>query len=337
MWDRSRGGITVFTEEESIMRFSASALVLIAGLLLAGPVFAVGSLLIEPGARENGMGGAGVALADEVTGMTWWNPAGLGFVKRAGVQMTNVKLVPDLMDDVAFNHLAFVQPMEGWGGLALSVAFLSYGSSIAMDENLNEGPSFSSYEFWSGLSYGVELWPDLAIGCNVKFIRMNLATGIANAQAATVGFDLGCLYLIQPARLRLGANIQHLGPGLVFNDEGHPNPLPRNIKIGFAWEAFNRSGLTSALIGDFNKQVNELTYSTYNGGLEVKYSTETNKGIGAIGLAGRFGYLYDPDGDRKNLTYGLGLNWGSLTLDYGSIPQARDLAYVEKFSLGYRF
>ena len=42
-------------------------------------------------------------------------------------------------------------------------------------------------------------------------------------------------------------------------------------------------------------------------------------------------------GEIKDLTYGLGLNWGSLTLDYGSVPQATTLPHVEKISLGYRF
>jgi hypothetical protein len=340
MLDRSRGGITVFTEEESIMRFSASALALIAGLLLAGPVLAQGtgrSLDIQPGARENGMGGAGVALADDATGMTWWNPAGLGFAKRGGLQMTNAKLVPGLADDVAYNHLAYVQPMEGWGGLALSLAFLSYGTSQETDVSGTLLGEFDSYEASMGLSYGVELLPDLAIGTNVKYIHIQLAPDRLQGVATGLGIDMGGLYRIQPLRLRLGATIQNLGPSMVFMSEDQASPLSRNIKSGFAWEAFKGGGLTSTVAGDFNQSLVTSHFRTYHGGLEVKYSAEAIKGIGAIGLAGRFGYYYDPLGEIKNLTYGLGFNWESLTLDYGSVPQATTLPYVEKFSLGYRF
>ena len=322
------------------MRFNTAALALIAGLLLAAPAFAQGtgrSLDIQPGARENGMGAAGVALADDATGMTWWNPAGLGFAKRPGVQMTNAKLVPGLADDVSYNHLAYVQPMEGWGGLALSVAFLSYGTSIATDVSGNEGQAFDSYEASSGLSYGVELLPDLAIGASVKYIHIQLAPTSMQGVASALGFDLGCLYRIQPARLRLGASVQNLGPSVVFINEDQSSPLSRNVKTGFAWEAVKGSGLTSTVAGDFNQSLVTTRFRTYHGGLEVKYSTEAGKGAGGIGLAGRFGYYYDPLGEIKDMTYGLGLNWGSLTLDYGSVPQATTLPHVEKISLGYRF
>jgi hypothetical protein len=322
------------------MRLNAAALALIAGLLLAGSAFAQGtgrSLDIQPGARENGMGGAGVALAEDATGMTWWNPAGLGFAKRGGVQMTNAKLVPGLADDVAYNHLAYVQPMEGWGGLALSLAFLSYGTSQETDVAGSLLGEFDSYEASMGLSYGVELLSDLAIGANVKYIHIQLAPSRLQGVASGLGFDLGCLYRLKPARLRLGATIQNLGPSMVFINEDQASPLSRNIKTGFAWEAISGSGLTSTVAADFNQSLVTQHFRTYHGGLELKYATDGGKGTGGIGLAGRFGYYYDPLGEIKNLTYGLGLSWGSLTLDYGSVPQATTLPYVEKFSLGYRF
>jgi hypothetical protein len=322
------------------MRFNATVLAVIAGLLLAGSAFAQGtgrSLDIQPGARENGMGGAGVALADDATGMTWWNPAGLGFAKRGGVQMTNAKLVPGLADDVAYNHLAYVQPMEGWGGLALSLAFLSYGTSDQTNEGGTVLGQFSSYEFSSGLSYGVELLPDLAIGANVKYIRIQLAPGGLQGVGSTLGFDLGALYRLQPARLRLGASLQNLGPSVVFISEDNASPLSRNIKTGFAWDAFSGSGITATVAGDFNQSLVTSGFRTYHNGLEVKYSSQADQATSGIGLAGRVGYYYDPLGEIKDMTYGIGLNWGSLTLDYGSVPQATTLPHVEKISLGYRF
>jgi hypothetical protein len=137
--------------------------------------------------------------------------------------------------------------------------------------------------------------------------------------------------------LRLGATVQNLGPSVVFINEDQASPLSRNVKAGFAWEAINNSGLSSTLAGDFNQSLVTTRFRTYHGGLEVKYSAQAGKGTGGIGLAGRFGYYYDPLGEIKDMTYGLGLNWGSLTLDYGSVPQATTLPHVEKISLGYRF
>ena len=67
-----------------------------------------------------------------------------------------------------------------------------------------------------------------------------------------------------------------------------------------------------------------------SGGVEVRYSDE---------IAGRIGYYDDPLGQIKDMTYGLGLTWKGLSLDYASIPQAKDsgLPNVNKITLGYRF
>ena len=56
-------------------------------------------------------------------------------------------------------------------------------------------------------------------------------------------------------------------------------------------------------------------------------------------IAGRIGWYSDPLGDISDLTFGIGLNWKSLALDFGNIPQAKDsgLDYVKKITLGYRF
>jgi hypothetical protein len=71
-------------------------------LTFAGSAFAQGtgrSLDIQPGARQNGMGAAGVALPEDATGATWWNPAGLGFLDRGSVDLTYAQLVPGLASD----------------------------------------------------------------------------------------------------------------------------------------------------------------------------------------------------------------------------------------------
>lgn len=321
------------------MRFNAAALALIAGLLFAESAFAQGtgrSLDIQPGGRENGLGGAGVALADDATGMTWWNPAGLGFAKRAGTQMTNAKLVPGLADDVTYNHLAYVVPLWG-GGMGFSLSFLNYGTSTRTSETGIDMGEFNSFELASGLSYGVELLPDLAVGANVKYIRIQLAPGGDQGVGKTFGFDLGCLYRIQPARLRLGATLQNLGPKVVYIEELNQSPLSRNLKVGFAWELINNGTLSYTAVGDFNQSLVTDQFRTYNGGLEMKFSAGGDQMGGGIGLAGRIGYYYDPLGEIKDLTYGMGINWVGVTLDYGSVPQATTLPRVQKFSLGYRF
>ncbi len=315
------------------MRFNTRILLVCAGLALAVNARAQGtgrSLDIQPGARQNAMGASGVALAGDAAGATWWNPAFLGFVKHADVQLTGAQLVPGLATDVTYNQAAYLQPIEGWGALAGGLAFLSYGSSEGVDVSGASTGRFDSYEFSSGVSYGTRLLPDFAIGATVKYIRIQLAPQAQQGVGATFGFDLAGLYQIPVARLRLGCNVQNLGPSVVFINEDQASPLSRNVKVGAAWEMVSNKQFLVTVCSDYNQSLVTSDFRTYNHGAEILYAQQ---------LAGRIGWYSDPLGNISDFTYGIGINWNNLTLDWGSIPQAKDasLPNVNKVTLGYRF
>ena len=324
------------------MRLKTTILALAAMFALAGPGFAQGtgrSLDIQPGARENGMGAAGVAMGDDPTGATWWNPAALAFLSRPAVALTYAQLVPGLATDVSYNYGTYVQPVEGWGALGLGMVFLNYGQSEGVDQSGNSTGTFSSYEFSPALYYGTRILPDFAVGASLKYIRIQLAPQAQSGVGSTFGLDLGALYRIPAAKLRLGLNVQNLGPSVTFLNEDQASPLSRNLKTGFAWDLMNGKPFGATIAADFNQSLVTNDFRTYNGGLELRYGGQGSKGLGDIGLAGRVGYYDDPLGDIQDLTYGVGVNWGSLNLDYGSIPQAKNsgLGNVNKITLGYRF
>lgn len=338
--DRLLWGITVLTEEKRIMCLKRTIPALFAGLLLATPAFAQGtgrSLDIQPGARENGMGAAGVALAEDASGMTWWNPAGLGFAQKPAVQLTYAQLVPGLATDVSYNYAAYVHPVEGWGAFGIGIIFLDYGSSTEVTPTGDEVGTFSSNEFSPALFYGTRLLPDLSVGASVKYIRIQLAPSDLEGVGQTFGMDVAALYRIPAARLRLGVNLQNMGPSVTFINEDESSPLSRNLRTGLAWEAFARGGFSSVVVADFNQSLVTEDFRTYNGGLELKYANSGGEGLGAIGVAGRVGYYHDELGEIKDLTYGIGLSWARLSLDYGAVPQSTTLPHVDKISLGYRF
>src|SRR5207237_2225334 len=104
------------------MRRNLLCLAVLAGLLVGGSAFAQGtgrSLDIQPGGRQNGMGAAGVALPEDATGVTWWNPAGLGFADHSAIQVTYAQLVPGLATDVSYNYGTYVQPIKGVGAVGV--------------------------------------------------------------------------------------------------------------------------------------------------------------------------------------------------------------------------
>ena len=303
------------------------------GLAVAATAHAQGtgrSLDIQPGARQNGMGATGVAIADDATGVTWWNPAGLGFVTKSAIDLTYAQLVPGLASDVNYNYATFVRPTSGWGGLALGLVFLSYGTSEGTDPFGNPTGTFTSNEVSPALYYGTKLLPDLSVGASLKYIRIQLAPQSLSGVGSTFGLDLAALYRIPAARLNFGLNVQNLGPSVTFINEDERSPLSRNIKAGFAWDAYDKEGFRLLAAGDFDQSLVTSQFYQLHGGIELKYTDQ---------IAGRVGYYYDPLGQLEGLTYGLGLGWKGLSVDFGSIPQAKDsgLPNVSKITLGYRF
>ncbi len=316
------------------MRFATTlALASLLALGWAGTAFAQEfgtgmSLAIQPGARENGMGAAGVALAEDATGVTWWNPAGLGFVNKSAVDVTYAQLVPTLATDVAYDYACFVKPVQGWGAFAAGLVFLSYGTSEQTDGSGNVIGQFSSYEVSPALSWGTRVLPDFAIGATLKFVRVQLAPTSQAGVGSTFGLDVGGLYRIPSARLNLGVNVQNLGPGFTFLNEGTTSPMPRILRTGFAWDATGQGQVRCLFVGDFLQSLVSSNLRTYHGGAELKYGDQ---------IAGRIGYYSDPLGDIRGLTYGVGLGWKRLTVDFGSIPESANLGNVSKITLGYRF
>lgn len=316
------------------MRFGTTlVMATVLGLGLAGSAFAQGtgrSLDIQPGARQNGLGAAGVALAEDATGVTWWNPASLGFVNKSAIEITYAQLVPGLATDVSYNYATFVRPVQGWGAFGLGLVFLSYGQSEGTDASGNPTGTFGSNEFSPAVYYGARLLPDFSVGASLKYIRIQLAPTSQQGVGSTFGLDLAALYRIPAARLNLGANVQNLGPRVTFINEDQASPLSRNLKVGAAWDAVQGKDFRVLIVGDFNQSLVTKKFYTYNGGLELRYTDQ---------IAGRIGYYEDPLGDIGDLTYGLGVGWKGLSLDFASIPQARDsgLDNVKKITLGYRF
>jgi hypothetical protein len=315
------------------MRLKTTVLAVIAGAVLAATAHAQGtgrSLDIQPGARWNGMGAAGVAVADDATGATWWNPAGLGFAEKSAVELSYAQLVPGLASDVSYNYGTWVHPVEGWGAFGVGLVFLSYGTSEGTDNTGASTGTFGSNEFSPAVYYGTRLLPDLSIGLALKFIRIQLAPSSQSGVGSTFGLDVGALYKIPAARLNLGVNLQNMGPSVTFINEDQASPLSRNLRVGAAWTAAESKEFALLVVGDFNQSLVTNDWRVYNGGAELRYGDQ---------IAGRIGYYDDPLGDIQDMTYGIGINWHKLSLDFAGIPQARNsgLDYVKKITLGYRF
>ncbi|HMI30507.1 MAG TPA: PorV/PorQ family protein [Candidatus Limnocylindrales bacterium] len=290
------------------------------------------SLLIAPGARADGMGRAFVAVANDANAV-WWNPGGLAFTTGHDVSTMYTKLVPDLADDVFFSYTSYAQHVEGWGGIGFSLGYLSYGQSIATDPDGNELGTFNSYEVAPTLAYGTELMKDMGFGVSLKLVRVDLAPADktqdrAAGRGTTFAADLGGLYKIPKWKASVGMALQNLGPNIAYIDQDQSDPLGRNAKLGFAVTPFETEMYRVLVVGDVNRSL--LSHGAFieNAGAEFEFNRL---------LAIRAGYIYDPRGTVKDMTYGLGLNYHGIRVDYASVPQSEFLNRVSRFSASYHF
>ncbi|MFZ0391034.1 MAG: PorV/PorQ family protein, partial [Calditrichia bacterium] len=288
------------------------ALLLVVMLLPAaiGTVFAQGEatvlfLMINPGARQGGMGEAGVALANDATAI-YWNPAGLAFQyenpevdQRGEATLMHVNWLPQFnLSDMYYDYAAGRYYMDDVGMLGLAIQYISYGESIYTGE---QGPEelgrFNSSEVAFTGSYGLKLRNNLGVGVNLKYIYSRLSpidvqVGAEKGKgiASSFAVDLGVLYY--PGflnKLSLGANISNIGPKVSYVDYAQADPLPTNLRLGFAYHLVKSEFNTLTLVYDANrllvhrdtKVVGEDSTQVVDGVFKAMfYSTWTDGSVG---------------------------------------------------------
>jgi hypothetical protein len=293
------------------------------------------STLFAPGPRADGMGRAFTAVANDANAI-WWNPGGLAFLRGHDISLTYSQLVPDLATDVNWSYPVYAQHVEGWGGLAASVGYLSYGKSEATDVDGNVTGEFTSYEVVPAVAYGTELADNVGFGVALKLIRVDLAPQAVtldqkNGRGTTFAADIGGLIKMPAAKVALGATLSNLGPDIAYIDQDQSDPLGRNIRVGVAYtpvETDVHRVLVAADASRFLIPGRVLAVDVWNAGAEYEFNRL---------IALRAGYISDPLGDITDFTFGLGLMYHGVRFDYASIPQSSFLNRVNRFALAYHF
>ena len=278
------------------------------------------------------MGRAFVAVANDANAI-WWNPGALAFTTGHDISSMYTKLVPDLADDVFFSYTSYVQHVEGWGGLGFSLGYLSYGKSTATDPDGNILGDFTSYELAPTLAYGTELMKGMGFGVALKLVRVDLAPADKTqdrqaGRGTTFAADLGALYKLPQWKTSLGLALQNLGPNIAYIDQDQSDPLGRNVKLGAAVTPFENEMYRVLVTADVNKSLLNNGAWIEDAGGEFEFNRL---------LSVRAGYIYDPRGTIKAMTYGLGLNYHGIRVDYASVPQSEFLNRVSRFSASYHF
>jgi hypothetical protein len=271
------------------------------------------------GGRALAMGGAHVAIANDVTA-AYWNPAGLMRMSYPEIGLMHEQRFGGLL---SYNYGGVAWPFGDRSTVALTVtrlgvddipdtrnALIDLNGNGQLDPNERLDPSritmFSTADWVAYASFAFRGADALSLGVNLKFIHR--AHHIESATG--VGFDVGAQYAVND-QFFLGAAVQDVTTTLMAWSTGRNELVSPTLKLGAAYQLHVLGGtITPAVDFDFMAE-NRRYASTFN--------------VGAIsvnpraGLEYRFQNLFSIRGgysDTQDLTFGAGIHLPKLYLDY---------------------
>jgi len=305
-------------------------------------------LEVGVGSNAIGMGGAYVAMAEDVSAL-YWNPAGLARMKQTEAIFERI----EWLAGISFNYLGVAVPIPRLGTVGLSINAMTMPDSPVRtyDHTEGTGEKYSASSIAIGASYGFNLTNHFSIGFSGKFVQER----IWHEQASSLAIDIGTLYNTGIEGLRIGAAITNFGPALrldggdliIYEDvdptiDGNNDrimgifmtdewPLPLNMQFGIAYDIFDTrfSRLTVAV--DAFHPINNT--ESINAGCELSLMNM---------LYARAGYQAIGQQDtEEGLTLGAGIKYkmfgqSNIKLDYAYADFGL-LEYVNRFTLRLDF
>ncbi len=288
-------------------------------------------LTIPIGARASGMGGAYVAVTNDVTA-AFWNPAGLAMLEKNELNVS----YSEWLVNTKHNWVAFGMKLGEFDAFAISFNQLDFGNEEITTADQPNGTG----EFWSAddlaitLSYARNLTDRLSVGGNFKYITQN----IYNESATAFALDVGLLFYTQIKGLKLGMNISNFGNEMQLNGKdllqpvdidpsktgNNANissrlstdswPLPLVFSVGIAWDVIQNNiwGITFAV--DANIPNNQDTY--VNTGGEIVWNN-------TLSIRGGY-YALGKDANIAGITAGFGIKH-----DFGSFMGKVNYSYTD--------
>lgn len=166
--------------------------------------------------RGAAMGEVFVAVSDDASA-TYWNPAGLAWLKNRELQLHHNAWIADLSHD----YLSIVLPFSGFGTIGISVTTLMMGKleyltvddpATRQREDTASSVFFNAMDLAFGVSYARMFTDKLSAGITIKTVQQR----IWDMSASAVAFDFGTFYNTGFKSLRIGATLTNFGTELSF-------------------------------------------------------------------------------------------------------------------------
>jgi hypothetical protein len=279
-------------------------------------------LKIGVGARGAGMGGAYVAMADEATSV-FWNAAGIARLDPDKSQLSlNHATWPA---DLSFEQVGYVFHMKRIPG-----AFAVHARALTMSpmevttafQPNGTGQTFDAGMLAAGVTYARSFTDKFSAGLTANMIH----TGLADLSQQTFSVDLGTLYDVGAAGMKIGMAIQNIGSQEKFIDR--EARIPSIFRVGTS--ATLLGGADSRLVGSFEFSHPPDNSERVNVGAEYSFRRY-------LFLRGGYAFNYDSEG----VAGGVGMHFpvsvaGMADLDY-SYTDMLDLGSSQRLSLRFSF
>ena len=276
------------------------------------------------GQRANAMGGAFVALGNDVSAL-YWNP---GAISRTGSSQIVLSHTGWLVN-TNFNWVGLQINIDGGNTIGVSLTQLNYGDDepvYTVTQPEGTGERWGAQDNCIALSYARNLTDRFSIGGSVKYISQK----IWNESASAVALDVGLLYITNFHGLRIGMSISNFGTDLTLDGKdltqpidldgnnfgNNPNipsklktdawPLPLFFRVGIAMdimqsENFRATFALDALRPNDNTEVlnigGEVSFKEIffvRGGYKSLFRTDSEEGL-ALGAGVKYRLFSDTD------------------------------------------
>jgi hypothetical protein len=295
-------------------------------------------LAIGVGGRPLGMGGAYVALVNDVTA-GYWNPASLSAINYPQFSLMHDERFGNSVNyDYGSVGIPFGKNVSlGFSVIRLGVddiadtrnALIDLNGNGVLDpgERLDESKitRFNTSDYAFFLTYSKKSSEKFSYGANLKVIKRD----IAEESAWGLGFDIGASYSVTD-RFHLGANLQDISTTYLSWSTGKKEVIAPTAKVGTAYEIdFLKGTLTPAVDFDVRFEGRENSANANLGpvSFDVHAGMEyTFKNLFSI----RTGY-----NDLGNLTLGAGVKLPKINIDYSfaKFDGEEDLGNTHRISL----
>ncbi len=281
-------------------------------------------LTLGVGGRALGMGGAAVALANDVTA-GYWNPAGLSRMEYPQFSLMHEE---HFGSAVNYDYGAVALPVGPSTSLGLSIIRVgvddipnTQNAGVDINGNLTYDPNqfsridpnrvtyFNAADWAFFLTYSKRETDQISYGASIKIIRRDLG----DHGATGVGFDIGAWYA-PFERLFLGANLQDVTTTLLAWDTGRNELIIPTLKLGAAYAVDVPGGRFLPAV-DFDVRFEGRQYAAVAHLWGVSFDPHVGGEYQFHNLVAlRIGYS-----DVKQLTLGAGLHLPKLTIDYSFV------------------